>query len=144
MQYTQVGENPQRFAVIFQTGDELFDGLNEFVRQEQIDGASFTAIGALSAVRLAWFDWESKKYRVSVELDEQVELVSLVGDVADNAGKPEIHAHAIIARSNGNALGGHLRHALVRPTCEVMLTETAERLRKHVDPESGLPLIKIN
>jgi predicted DNA-binding protein with PD1-like motif len=143
MQYTQVGEEPRRFAVIFETGDELYGGLGEFVKREGIESASFTAIGALASVRLAWFDWEKKEYKVSVELQEQVELVSLVGDVAENDGKPEVHAHAVIARSNGDALGGHLRRAVVRPTCEVVLTETEERLRKRVDPESGLPLIRV-
>ncbi|WP_022899980.1 PPC domain-containing DNA-binding protein [Humibacter albus] len=148
MQYTQIqpggaGETPRRFAVVFETGDELFGGLGDFVKKEGIDSASFTAIGALAAVRLAWFDWEAKEYRVSADLDEQVELVSLVGDVADHDGKPEVHAHAVIARSNGQALGGHLRRATVRPTCEVMLTEAEERLRKRMDPESGLPLIRM-
>ncbi|MGA0568086.1 PPC domain-containing DNA-binding protein [Rathayibacter sp. KR2-224] len=144
MQYKQVGEDPRRFAVIFETGDELLGGLGAFVNEQGIESASFTAIGALSSVRLAWFDWEAKQYRVSVELEEQVELVSLVGDVAENDGKPEVHAHVVIARSSGDALGGHLRHAIIRPTCEVVLTETEEQLRKRVDPESGLPLIRVD
>lgn len=144
MQYKQVGEDPRRFAVIFETGDELFGGLGEFVKRERIESASFTAIGALASVKLAWFDWEAKEYRTSVELEEQVELVSVVGDVAENKGEPSVHAHVVIARSTGDALGGHLRRAVVRPTCEVVLTETEERLRKRVDPESGLPLIRVD
>ncbi|MGN6199536.1 PPC domain-containing DNA-binding protein [Humibacter sp.] len=144
MQYKQVGEDPRRFAVIFETGDELFEGLGEFVKRERIESASFTAIGALASVKLAWFDWEAKEYRTSVELDEQVELVSVVGDVAENKGEPSVHAHVVIARSTGDALGGHLKRAVVRPTCEVVLTETEERLRKRVDPESGLPLIRMD
>jgi len=144
MQYKQVGEDPRRFAVIFETGDELFEGLGEFVKRERIESASFTAIGALASVKLAWFDWEAKEYRTSVELEEQVELVSVVGDVAENKGEPSVHAHVVIARSTGDALGGHLRRAVVRPTCEVVLTETEERLRKRVDPESGLPLIRVD
>lgn len=144
MQYKQVGEDPRRFAVIFETGDELFEGLGDFVKRERIESASFTAIGALASVKLAWFDWEAKEYRTSVELDEQVELVSVVGDVAENKGEPSVHAHVVIARSTGDALGGHLKRAVVRPTCEVVLAETEERLRKRVDPESGLPLIRMD
>lgn len=144
MQYKLVDDEPRRFAVIFETGDELLSGLGEFVDREGIESASFTAIGGLSSVKLAWFDWEAKEYRISVELDEQVELVSLVGDVAENEEKPSVHAHAVIARSTGEALGGHLRRGLVRPTCEVLLSETEEQLRKRVDPESGLPLIRLD
>jgi hypothetical protein len=31
----------------------------------------------------------------------------------------------------------------VRPTCEVILTESAEALRKEMDPEVGIALIKV-
>ena len=107
MQYKQVDEEPRRFAVIFETGDELFEGLGDFVKREGVESASFTAIGALSSVRLAWFDWEAKEYRTSVELDEQVELVSLVGDVAENEGKPAVHAHVVVTPSEVEAGSVH-------------------------------------
>jgi predicted DNA-binding protein with PD1-like motif len=126
MQYAQVGEDPRRFAVIFETGDELFEGLGTFVKREGVESASLTAIGALASVRLAWFDWEAKKYRVSVELEEQVELVSLVGDVAENDGKPEVHAHVVVARSTGDALGGHLRDV---PSCDLPARSSSPRRR---------------
>jgi hypothetical protein len=55
-------------------------------------------VGALSSVRLGWFSWESKQYEPSVTLDEQLELLSLIGDVAVKSGKPVVHAHAVIGR----------------------------------------------
>jgi predicted DNA-binding protein with PD1-like motif len=39
-------------------------------------------------------------------------------------------------------LRGHLQEAKVRPTCEIILTESAQHLEKQVDPESGLALIR--
>jgi predicted DNA-binding protein with PD1-like motif len=38
-------------------------------------------------------------------------------------------------------MGGHLLEAHVRPTLEVVLTESPEHLRKRKDSESGLALI---
>ena len=38
-------------------------------------------------------------------------------------------------------MGGHLLEAHVRPTLEVVLTESPRHLRKRKDPESGLALI---
>jgi predicted DNA-binding protein with PD1-like motif len=69
-----------------------------------------------------------------------VEVLSLVGDVALQDGKPVVHAHLIVGRKNGTAHGGHLLEARVRPTLEVVLTESSQALRKTKDPESGLAL----
>jgi predicted DNA-binding protein with PD1-like motif len=92
---------------------------------------------------LAWFSWETKQYEPSVILHEQVELLSLIGDVALKDGKPVVHAHAVIGKKDGTAHGGHLLEAHIRPTCEVVLTESPSHLQKQVDPESGLAVIKL-
>jgi predicted DNA-binding protein with PD1-like motif len=71
-----------------------------------------------------------------------VEVASLIGDVALSPdGKPALHAHVVLGRRNGSALAGHLGRAHVRPTLEVILTESPAHLRKRLDPESGLALI---
>jgi len=77
-----------------------------------------------------------------VTLDEQIELLSLIGDVALKDGEPAVHAHAVIGKKDGTAHGGHLLRAFVRPTCEVVLTESSAHLQKFIDPDSGLALIK--
>lgn len=142
MNFRQIDTSPQTFALIFQTGDELADGLLQFAKQNKLSGASFKAVGAFSSVRLAWFNWETKKYEPSVTLDEQVELLSLIGDVALKDGEPAVHAHAVVGKRDGTAHGGHLVRAIVRPTCEVILTESPAHLQKFIDPESGLALIQ--
>src|SRR5581483_8615475 len=55
--------------------------------------SSFKAIGACEYVKLGWFDWEEKKYKTAVELKEQVELLSMIGDVALKDDEPQVHAH---------------------------------------------------
>lgn len=143
MNSKQIDDHPKTFVLIFKTGDELAKGLSQFANEQQLSAASFKAVGALSSVRLAWFSWESKKYEPSVTLDEQVELLSLIGDIALKDGKPVVHAHAVIGKKDGTAQGGHLLEACIRPTCEVVLTESPVHLRKFVDPESGLALIRL-
>jgi predicted DNA-binding protein with PD1-like motif len=143
MKWKQIDQHPRRYVLIFNTGDELAKGLKDFAAEHSLADASFKAIGALASVKLAWFDAETKKYRTSVDLREQVELLSLIGDVAQYEGKPIVHAHAVVGRSDGATAGGHLLEALVRPTCEVFLTESPVHLSKALDPESGLVLIKL-
>ena len=143
MKWKQIDQHPRSYVLIFNTGDELAKGLKEFAAEHNLADASFKAIGALASVKLAWFDPETKKYRTSVDLKEQVELLSLIGDVAQHEGKPIVHAHAVVGRSDGTTAGGHLLEAFVRPTCEVFLTEFPVHLSKALDPESGLVLIKL-
>jgi hypothetical protein len=143
MRYKLVDKQSKTYVLIFETGDELSSGLKAFAQEQKLASSSFKAIGALSSVKLAWFNWETKKYIPVGQLNEQVELLSVIGDIALKDGEPQVHAHVVIGKSDGTAHGGHLLEARVRPTCEVVLTENPEHLRKEIDAESGLALIKI-
>jgi uncharacterized protein len=143
MRYKLVDKEPKTFVLVFETNDELARGLKEFASEQRLASASFKAIGALSSVKLGWLNWETKQYEQSVSLDEQVELLSLIGDVAVKDGEPQVHAHAVIGKRDGTAHGGHLLQAHIRPTCEVVLTENPAHLRKEFDPAAGIALIKL-
>jgi predicted DNA-binding protein with PD1-like motif len=143
MRWKQIESEPKTFALIFEIGDEIASSLQQFASEQRLAASSFKAIGALSHAKLGWFNWETKKYDPACILDEQVELVSLIGDVALRDGEPQVHAHMIVGGSDGTAYGGHLLEARVRPTCELILTESPIHLQKKLDPESGLALIQI-
>lgn len=136
----QQGE--KTFALIFKTGDEVMAGLLDFAGEKRLSSARFTAIGAFRDVVLGYFDWETKEYK-KIPVSEQVEVLSLIGDVALQGDEPKVHAHVVVGRSDGSARGGHLIEAHVRPTLEVVLSESPAHLRKQIDPESGLALIRI-
>ncbi|HVW76290.1 MAG TPA: PPC domain-containing DNA-binding protein [Alloacidobacterium sp.] len=143
MHSKQIAAIPKTFVLILDTGDELLSSLKSFAKTEQLSASSFKAIGALSDAALGWFNWETKKYETSVALHEQVELLSLIGDIAFKNSEPQIHAHLVIGRRDGTAHGGHLLNATVRPTCEIVITESPQHLQKEIDPESGLALIRL-
>lgn len=128
------------FAVIFETGDDPVAGLTRFAEERKLGASAFTAIGAFSEATLGYFEWEKKDYE-RIPVKEQVEVLSLLGDIALQDGKPKLHAHVVLGRRDGSACGGHLLEARVRPTLEVIITETPARLRRKHDPASGLTLI---
>src|SRR5437868_12943895 len=138
-----IQEQPRVWALIFQTGDEIASTLKQFAIDQRLAGSSFKAIGALSDARLGWFNWETKKYEIAVELHEQLEVLSLIGDIALRDGHPETHAHVVVGKRDGSAHGGHLLEAHVRPTLEVIVVESARHLYRHHDKETGLALIRI-
>ncbi len=129
-------EREQTWALIFQAGEEAMAGLRDFAKAHRLAGSHFTAIGAFREATLAYFDWERKEYK-RIPVREQVEVVSLVGDIS------EVHAHVVVAKSDGTAMGGHLMEGYVRPTLEVILTESPRQMQRKFDPESGLALIDL-
>jgi len=135
-------QGDKTYAVIFDIGDEAMAGLLDFAQASGISAAHFTAIGAFSDAVLAYFDWQSKQYK-DIPIAEQVEVLALTGDVALKDGKPRIHAHVVLGRSDGTTRGGHLKRAHVRPTLEVMLTETPAALQRVHDDRTGLALIRV-
>jgi predicted DNA-binding protein with PD1-like motif len=128
------------FAVVLSTGEEAMTALTTFAVEQQLRATQFTAIGAFSRLVVAYFDWSTKQYR-NIAIEEQVEVLSLVGDVTLDNGKPKVHAHVVIGKADATAHGGHLVDGHVRPTLEIIMTETPAHLRRRFDPESGLPLI---
>jgi len=134
-------DGKRTFAVILQNGDEAMRCLQDFAGKERLGGAQVTAIGALSGAKLAFFDWETKQYR-PIPVEEQVEVASLIGDIAVGPdGEPSVHVHAVLGRRDGTALAGHLQAGYVRPTLEIIITESPAHLCKVKDAESGLALI---
>jgi predicted DNA-binding protein with PD1-like motif len=130
------------FAIIFDTGDEVIAGLESFARSNHLSASQFTAIGAFREATLAYFDWERKQYE-DIPVREQVEVLMLAGDVSEKDGKPKVHAHVVVGKRDGTAHGGHLKRAVVRPTLEVILTESPAHLRRTVHDASGLALIDL-
>lgn len=131
------------YAVIFQAGDEPFAGLTQFAEQYRIQSAHFTAIGGFSDARLAWFDLQKKEFRVN-PIDQQVEVASLIGDIALLNGKPQVHMHCVVALPDGTTRGGHILGAHVSPLLEVFVTVDPIALYKEHNPATGLTLIKPN
>lgn len=128
--------------VILERGEKVKEQLLALVKQESIENASFVALGAFEKATIAYFDWEKKKYQ-PIPVDVQVEVITLVGDVApDDKGKPSLHAHTVLGLSDGSTRGGHLMEGHVRPTLEITVTETPAHLVRHKHPDLGVALIE--
>jgi predicted DNA-binding protein with PD1-like motif len=131
------------FVVVFETGDEAMGGLTSFAKAQGLSGSHFTAIGAFSRATVAYFDWSSKEYR-HVPIGEQVEVLSFAGDITIEENTPKVHAHVVLGKADATAHGGHLIDGYVRPTLELVITETPRHLHRRIDASSGLALIDPN
>lgn len=138
-----INDGPERtIALIFNKGDEVVSTLQHFAKEHGLTASRFSAIGALEGAVLGYFNWERKEYD-HIPVQEQVEVLSLNGDIALDGDEPKVHAHTVLGRRDGSTVGGHLLEATVRPTLEVVLVESPGYLRKKCDRETGLALIDI-
>ena len=138
----QAGE-ASTFAVVFDKGEEFAGGLLEFAKQQGLEGASFTAIGAFSDATLGYFDRQKMEY-AKIPVRDQTEVLSLVGNIAYDAekGEPKVHAHTVLGKSDGSTCGGHILQAHVWPTLELVVVESPRHLRRTTDKETGLALLR--
>lgn len=128
------------FVVVLGTGDEALRALTAFAAEQRLRASQFSAIGAFERAVVAYFEWTSKRYR-NIPIDEQVEVLSMAGDITLENQRPKVHAHVVLGKADATAHGGHLIEGHVRPTLELLITELPRHLFRHHDPDSGLALI---
>jgi len=142
MKFKQVHDDPATYVLVLSSGDEVSERLLSFAGEVRPGSASFTAIGAFERCTLGYFDWPAKKYREN-PVDQQVEVLSLIGNLSWENEKPKLHAHVVVGLSDASARGGHLLKGVVRPTLEITLIESPGYLQRRYDAQSHIPLIQL-
>jgi predicted DNA-binding protein with PD1-like motif len=142
MEYRKLDSSGERtYVVVLDDGDEFSESVLEFARKERLKAAHFTAIGAFCEVELGWFNTAEREYERN-RLVEQLEVLSLLGNIAEFEGQPKIHAHVVLGKRDSSAWGGHLLAARVRPTLEITATVSPAHLQRRIDAATGLPLLE--
>lgn len=135
-------QKEKTYALIFETDDEITTEMLNFVREKNISAARFTAIGACSRVTTAFYNLEKREYEKN-PINEQVEVTSLIGNIALYENAPKLHAHIVVGKRDGTAHGGHFIEGVVRPTLEMFLIESTQKLTRTMNEAVGLPLIDL-
>jgi uncharacterized protein len=130
------------FAIVFDKNDDMRQALLELANTNRFADAHLTGIGAFSEVTLGYFDPSRKDYK-KIPINEQVEVLSFTGNIVQKDGKPRLHAHVVVGKSDGTAHGGHFLGGRVWPTLEITLSELPVHLRRRDDAETGLALIEL-
>jgi predicted DNA-binding protein with PD1-like motif len=116
--------------------------LAAFASSNSIEGAELSGIGAFGRAVVGFYDLERQEYdRIPVE--EETEVLSLLGNLSVTDEGPRVHLHATLSRRDGSALGGHLFEGVAGATLEVFVHETPAPLRRAPDPVAGIPLLDL-
>lgn len=128
--------------LVFERGDDVLKVLRDFAREEGIRGGRFAGIGAFARAVVAYWNPATREYE-KIGIDEQVEVLSLLGDITLEGDDTKLHAHAVLGRRDGSTIGGHLIEATVFPTLEMHLVDYGAPLERRHDEETKLSLIRL-
>jgi hypothetical protein len=133
MRFQRFGD---RILVRLASGDRVTESLTALLRAERIGFAWVNGLGALRWVRLSYWNAGTLEYEAH-EHEEQVEVVSLVGNAALRDGEPALHLHISLGRADLSTYGGHFNEGIVHPNLEVWLRPEAGEVRRALEPEFG-------
>ena len=124
MKVTDLGKGGRTYRINMTKGDEMMSGLVEFAEKYKIKNGHFTAVGALDKGMFGWTDVERGLGQKKIELNQEAEIVSLIGSISMNAqGQSTVHGHGSVALADGSVKGGHWFEAHVSIIAEVFVTE---------------------
>jgi uncharacterized protein len=82
------GGTESTHMVFFDPGEEAIEGLTSFARENDIEVASFTAIGGFESASIGFFNLETRGFDEIPFAERQVEVLSLVGEITTDGDGP--------------------------------------------------------
>ncbi len=122
-------------------GCDLLDELTRICRDNQVTLGEVRAIGAVERAKIGYYDMQSRRYSW-LELEQELEILSLAGNVSLKDGEVFVHAHITLGDDKGRAHGGHLAEGTTVFACEYLVREylSDTPLRRLWDEPTGLYL----
>jgi uncharacterized protein len=124
----------------FDNGDDVIAALATYCTENSITAGHFSAIGSAGEAVLAYYNLPNKQFEDHT-IQEEVEIVSLTGNVATMDGKTIIHAHGVLSRQDLSTIAGHFKKLTISATAEVVLTKLNATFTRHHDEQTGLNLL---
>jgi predicted DNA-binding protein with PD1-like motif len=132
-----------RIQIRGETDEHAAAAVMEVLRREKVTYSSLTGLGAVRWAKFAYYDATTKSY-VEHAIEEQMEVISLVGNTTLRDGAPFIHWHVGLARHDMSMIGGHFLDAIIRPTLEIWLRRESAEVHRVFDEGSGLTLMELS
>ena len=130
------------YVVRLLKGEEVVSSLVEIAERENILSGFVMGLGAVTEIKLGYYDLETKEYR-SQMFNEDYEIGSLVGNLTQVDGKAFLHAHITISDKDCKAFAGHLFSAKIYATGEFFIYAFDKKIERKLDEEIGLKLLDL-
>lgn len=139
MQYQRLGD---RYQVRIESGEQLLETILPWLRAEGIGYAAISGLGALREVTLSYWNADTQYYETQ-QFAEQMEVVSMIGNVTLREDAPFLHLHVALGRRDLSVIGGHFNDAVIHPTLELWLRPEKEAVQRMLDESCGLFVMQL-
>ncbi len=134
---------------------DLLEEINKTCKKNHIKIGQVSLIGAVSTVKLGFYDQKDHKYTCfvpglkEIEVNEPnntfapFEIVSGSGNISLKAEEPFAHIHLVVSDKDGKTYGGHLMPGTIIFAAEMIIQSfDGPELHRGLDHTTGLPLWK--
>ncbi|MGQ4910790.1 MAG: PPC domain-containing DNA-binding protein [Candidatus Thorarchaeota archaeon] len=124
-------------------GEDVLETIQTVAKEHGIRSGQVSLIGAIAGAKLGYFDRDEMAYK-HFSVEEDVEVVSCMGNITTHGDDLVVHAHMIVADDQGRCYGGHLLPGCkVSVTIELIINEIEGRLERAKDQATGLNLMSL-
>jgi len=125
----------------FDRGEEVFNGLSEFLKDKEILSGWIWGLGAAERITISFYDIDKKEYQ-NKTFEEPLEVLCLEGNVSAKDGLPAVHLHGTFSRPDFSTIGGHVQKLIALGTIEVFIHKIEGKMERKFDQITGLSLLK--
>ncbi len=142
MIYSQ--QSKSLFVLRLEDGDDIMASLRKFSRAKRIRGATVEGIGSLKRAKLGYFDFERTREYTWLVLEEDMEVLSLLGNISTKHESYLPHVHVTLGRKDFTVMGGHLDDGSLANMIELVVRKVPGKLVKLPDEKTGLNILKLS
>jgi uncharacterized protein len=140
MLYKKLGSG---FVLRLEQGDDILKTLREFANTQRLSACFFEGIGSLYKVTLGHYDFQDTKTYKYESFQEDLEILTLSGNISTMNQKALPHAHVTLGRRDFSVIGGHLEEGSLANMVEVQVNKLPGKLLKAKDENVGLNLLQL-
>lgn len=128
------------YLLRIEPNEEIFESILNFAKKYKINFGFFFGIGAGDYFEIGRYNERTKDYDWK-KIKKQMEIISIIGNLTIKENKPYLHIHASLSDKNLKSFGGHLKSAIIFPTCELLFFASNKKIERKFDELTKLYLI---
>ena len=137
--YTKVDDG---YLIRMYPGQEILSSLIQFAKEKNIISGVIEGIGGVNKIEIGFFNLTTKEYERKV-IEEDLELVSLLGNLSYVDGQPFIHAHGTFGNAQYQAIAGHCFSLEISVTAEIHLVTFSNKIERSLDSSMRVNLLDL-
>ena len=129
------------YVVRLNKGEEVIESLKDLCKNENIELAEITGLGASNLVEIGVFNVNTKEYNTKI-FEGMFEITSLIGNATRKDGEVYLHIHINFGDEEGFVKGGHLVRSIISATSEIVVRRINGKVGRKLSNEIGLNLLE--